>query len=327
MSYLEKLLSNQTESIHRQYFDKLRDLPFWIRSKEDHATAYKQSKPFCCFNHAVGLPEKNGRVMGIFDYQMSWFDTLMTDTGSKYFWLKKSTGIGATTFFLRWMTWLATCNDGMKANEMAIVVGPNIDLAVGLMNKIRQLFIPHGIVLDSKQTEITINDCMIKAYPSNHLDAMRSRMDLKVIFSDESDFYEPGERAILHDVIERYIARSDPWIILVSTPAGPDGLFAQMEAEEHSIYQRVKIDYRAGLGKIYSHEEIEHVRKSPSFAREYECQYLGLVGNVFKPEDIQACIKLGSETYDPNVINGRTPKVIAMDPAWGRFISIWACSY
>ena len=161
------------------------------------------------------------------------------------------------------------------------------------MNKIRQLFIPHGITFDSKQTELTINGCLIKAYPSNHLDAMRSRMDLKVIFSDESDFYEPGERAILRDVIERYIAKSDPWIILVSTPAGPDGLFAQMEAEEHSIYQRFKIDYRAGLGKIYSHEEIELARQSPSFAREYECQYLGLVGNVFKPEDIKAAINLG----------------------------------
>ena len=165
--------------------------------------------PFCCFNHAVGLPEKNGKAMGIFDYQLSWFNALMNNNETKYLWLKKSSGIGATTFFLRWMTWLATRNDDMKGMEMAIVVGPNIDLAVGLMNKIRQLFNSHGITFNSKQTELTINDCLIKAYPSNHLDAMRSRMDLKVIFSDESDFYEPGERAILRTLLNLRELASD----------------------------------------------------------------------------------------------------------------------
>jgi hypothetical protein len=71
-------------------------LPFWISSREDHVTAYKESKPFCCFNHAVGLPEKNGKAMRIFDYQLSWLNALMNET--KYLWLKKSTGIGGTTF-------------------------------------------------------------------------------------------------------------------------------------------------------------------------------------------------------------------------------------
>ena len=104
---------------------------------------------------------------------------------------------------------------------------------------------------------------------------------------------------------------------MVSTPNAPGGLYEQIDKEEPCLYHKLRLDYRVGLGKIYTHEEIVRARQSPSFAREYECQYLGLVGNVFKPDDIQAAINLGRASYDPQIINGRTPKVIAIDPAWG----------
>ena len=44
------------------------------------------------------------------------------------------------------------------------------------------------------------------------------------------------------------------------------------------------------IDKIYSGEEIEKTKASPSFEREYNLKYLGPIGNVFSPGDIDAAI-------------------------------------
>ena len=63
---------------------------------------------------------------------------------------------------------------------------------------------------------------------------------------------------------ERYIGKSDPYIVMVSTPAGPGSLFYKIEAEPEDtcIYRRLKLDYTYGLGKIYTEEEIERAKHS-----------------------------------------------------------------
>ena len=55
------------------------------------------------FNHAIGLPQKNGVAYPLFDYEQMLFDTLQTN---KHVWIKKATGLGVTEFMLRYMAWL-----------------------------------------------------------------------------------------------------------------------------------------------------------------------------------------------------------------------------
>ena len=45
-------------------------------------------------------------------------------------------------------------------------------------------------------------------------------------------------------------------------------------------------------------------------------KYLGLIGNTFHTKDIDRAIELG-ETYDPDLINMSTQKVLGIDPGWG----------
>ena len=54
---------------------------------------------------------------------------------------------------------------------------------------------------------------------------------------------------------------------MVSTTNTPNGLFdkIEMELEESSIYNRIKLDYTYGLEKIYTQEEIEKAKQSPEF--------------------------------------------------------------
>jgi hypothetical protein len=216
------------------------------------------------------------------------------------------------------MAWLCLKDNAMQGKEMAVIVGPNINLAVGLIDKIKSLFLSHGITFDSKATSVTLNGCQINAYPSNHLDAMRSRMDLKLILIDELEFFQPGERAILRDVTERYTAKSDPYILMISTPGSPDGLLQQMEQEEPSMYKRFVMDYTVGLDKIYSREEIARARQSPSFAREYECKYQGQIGNLFSQLAIDKAVNELGRLYDPDKDYNPTARhCIGIDCAFG----------
>jgi len=49
------------------------------------------------FNHAIGLPEKNGRPTPLFDYEQQLYDKLQHH---KHLWIKKATGLGITELML-----------------------------------------------------------------------------------------------------------------------------------------------------------------------------------------------------------------------------------
>ena len=74
------------------------------------------------------------------------------------------------------------------------------------------------------------------------------------------------------------------------------------------IYYKIKLDYRRGLGKIYTEEDIRKAKESPSFEREYNLKYYGLIGNVFSPSLIQICTDLGQQ------YRGREPNPYALHP-------------
>jgi hypothetical protein len=103
---------------------------------------------------------------------------------------------------------------------------------------------------------------------------------------------------------------------MVSTPSAPGGLFQRIEQESFDtcIYKKMYLDYAFGLGNIYTNEEIEKAKQSPSFPREYELQYLGLIGNVFSPLSIENACKL---QYNPDIINPNAKKSIEIDPGFG----------
>jgi hypothetical protein len=85
----------------------------------------------------------------------------------------------------------------------------------------------------------------IEAYPSHHLDSMRGLKDVSFIYLDEADLFPPGQQQDARDVSERYIAKSNPWIVKVSTPNAPEGLFERIDKEPEStcLYKGLFLDY------------------------------------------------------------------------------------
>ena len=307
-------------------FERLRNKPFWIWDIEQHKQEDIRTNGYCCFNHIIGLPTKERIEKPIFDYQKILYDTLqIPDSNSlrhdfkhKHLWVKKATGLGVTEFFLRLMAWLCIKDETYRNSQMCIVTGPNIDIAIKLINRLKALFEPHNILFANKETVVEINGCTIEAFPSNHLDAYRALDNPKFILLDEADFFRKSEQEDVRHVSERYIAKSDPYIVMVSTPNAPDGLFESIEKEpeETCIYKRLYLDYTYGLDKIYTSEEIEKAKQSPSFEREYNLKYLGRIGNVFHTRDIDAAVDKGKK-YDPDIVNQYALKSMGIDPAWG----------
>lgn len=282
---LDKYEQQQLGSSNIQQFELLRGLPFY---NFDNPVDVKT------FNHIIGLPQKEGKRYPLFDYEQMLFDTLQNH---KHVWIKKATGLGITEFILRFMVWLCLKDDTYKNSQMPLVCGPNQDIAIRLIKRIKTMFEPLGILFDTKETVIELNGCTIEAFPSNHLDAYRSLENPKFIFLDEADFFRPSDQQDARDVSERYIAKSNPWIVMVSTPNAPEGLFERIEKEPEAtcLYHRLFLDYTYGLGRIYTEEEIQAARASPSFEREYNLKYLGLIGNVFHTKDIEAAIEKGRQ--------------------------------
>jgi hypothetical protein len=62
-----------------------------------------KTKGDCCFNHVIGLLQKNGVEKPLYDYEKIIFDSLQSH---KYLWIKKATGLGITEFMLRFTVWI-----------------------------------------------------------------------------------------------------------------------------------------------------------------------------------------------------------------------------
>jgi hypothetical protein len=314
---------------------RVRGKPFWVWDKANHREKDRTYKGDCCFTDIIGRPRKNGNGnrKPFWDYQKMLYlalfkpaylnsnaidtNTVLYPFKQKHLWCLKSVGLGVSEFFLRLMAWLCVRNDDYKDSQMVIVTGPNIDLAVKLIKRMKKLFQDKlDVTFDSKETVLELNGCSIEAYPSNHIDSFRSLTNPKFIFIDEGDFMPKFQQDEVRTVSERYIAKSDPFIVMVSTPNAPNGLFQRIQQEpfETCLYKKLLLDHTWGLDKIYTRAEIEKARQSPSFPREYELQYLGLVGNVFSSSSIENCQKI---EYNPDIINPNAKKSFGVDAGFG----------
>ena len=260
----------------------------------------------CCFNHWINLPRSfRGVPMPIFDYETD-IEKKLED--NKLIWIAKATGLGITEFFLRWMSWKALTDESFKNSTMLIITGPNWDLSKRLIDRIKRLFNDRpGLLEKSDEYEVKFPHVTIEAKPSFHIDASRSYENVSVFIGDEANFFPQKDDMIVRDVAERYIGKSNPYIIWVSTTAYPKGFFYEIEKEGNSKYRRLWLAYTIGLDKIYDNELIEEAKKSPSFESEYNLKWGSGIGDIFN--------ELNEDEYE---IKTTTNDIImTVDPAFG----------
>jgi hypothetical protein len=106
---LKKIVSLESTAQEYSLTERLHNKPFWIWNNiDEHRKTYFRTNGSCCFNHIIGLPTKEGVEKAMFDYEKILYDSLLVNDldhafKHKHPWVKKSTGLGVTEFFLRLM--------------------------------------------------------------------------------------------------------------------------------------------------------------------------------------------------------------------------------
>jgi hypothetical protein len=108
---LKKIVSLKITAQQQQdkLFQGLQNKPFWIWNIEEHKLEDLRTNGSCCFNHIIGLPQKDGVDRPLYDYEKIIFDSLIAspfDTkngnanpNNKHLWIKKATGLGISELY------------------------------------------------------------------------------------------------------------------------------------------------------------------------------------------------------------------------------------
>lgn len=167
---LNKILDRYEEQLgftnSSNQFEQLRGLPFY-----DWSIGRGASNRITTFNNVIGLPQKNGRPMPLFDYEQMLFSILQNH---KHIWIKKATGLGVTEFMLRYMAWLCFAeinipnfnlikNFNFRNTQMCFVTGPRIELAITLIdvNLLIVIYVHHSLFLVWTSTLMNIKGLQI----------------------------------------------------------------------------------------------------------------------------------------------------------------------
>jgi len=75
---LRKRVSLESAQQQCKLFDRLQNRPFWIWNIEEHKLEDIRTDGDCCFNHIIGLPQKDEIDKPLYDYEQIIFDSLVT---------------------------------------------------------------------------------------------------------------------------------------------------------------------------------------------------------------------------------------------------------
>jgi hypothetical protein len=71
---LKKKVSLEITSQQTKLFERLLNKPFWIWDQQQHKQEDIRTDGLCCFNHIIGLPQKDENDKPLYDYERTVFD-------------------------------------------------------------------------------------------------------------------------------------------------------------------------------------------------------------------------------------------------------------
>jgi len=278
----------------------------------------------CCFWHYIFYPNKGPERDGIFhpvyQYESEILRTLKTH---KHIALYKSAGLGITELMLLWVLWKCYTDDFFYSKEAIMITGPNVDLAQELIKRSKDFLIRKGLeYVDHGAYELEVNTCRIKCYPSNNIHSARGKPKVSLFFGDEAAFFKLKDDSVVRTVGERYIGKSDAWVVWVTTAGEePAGFLYDILQEQPSIYSRLHFYYERGLEKdpitgtsIYNSSYIEKAKEARSFEREFMGIWGKNVGDIFGQEAIDS---VTSTDFKISPEDESFDRILGIDPGFG----------
>ena len=233
----------------------------------------------------------------------------------------KATGLGITEFMIRWILWKSLTDDFFFGKEAIIVTGPNVDLAQDIIKRAKDMIREKIDFQDLGVYEMVVNGARIKCYPSNNIHSARGKPKISIFFGDEAAFFKIRDDNIVRTVGERYIGKSNSWVVWVST-AGEEvgGFFYDIMNEKNSIYKKLQFYYEWGLKKdkktktsVFNDGFIKSAMAARSFAREYCGEWGSNSGDIFSSEALE---QISSEDFKIMPYDDSFDRVMALDPGF-----------
>jgi hypothetical protein len=136
--FLNTIQTSLTQQNSRaDLFQRLQGKSFWIWDKHQHKQEDIRTDGDCCFNHIIGLPQKDENDNPLYDYEQLIFESLVTPNGNKHLWIKKATGLGVSEFMLRFMAWLCLKDNSYRNSQICIAKSINAeDIAIKILVKL-----------------------------------------------------------------------------------------------------------------------------------------------------------------------------------------------
>src|SRR3990172_7358916 len=244
---------------------------------------------FIEFNRWLGNPfhPKLRRETDIFPFQIKMRDAIREH---RRVIVNKFTGAGGTEMIPRiFLEMMLT--DELPFKQFAIVNG--------LMMKFNEQVIQDRVknIITTKHPELiryavkdTIelqNGTYFRGYPTDHIDTIRGQDDIMGIFIDEAAFFHLNDQQELRTAIERYILKTNPYIIWLSTPNGQQGAFYNIWSDaikQQNDYVPIIIPYSEGIEcHLLDSIEIEKKKRDRYFSQEYNNQFLAPQGAIMSP--------------------------------------------
>lgn len=326
--------------------------PFFCQWELDKDMCVNESN---CWSHLVGLPlDRKHQPKNLYDYEAYVSHKMGVQIGDKNILttfaeenkisdeklglhkseselnnnkniaILKATNMGITELILRIMCYKATVNDDLRGSTMVTLVGPNFSLAILLIQRIRQMFFNKlGLLFEGAQDAIKLNGIRVESKPSHHIDILRSETNISFIHLSESSFFPLQDNESILSAILHFRAKSDPWIVLESTPNKVGDLmhriFHNTDSLEYYTFEKLELPYTMGMPdkygnkRIYDPELIKAQMQTVGFQREYNLQFINTSSNIFSQSSIDVAI---TKDYDLRGIP-QAPKAIGCDPSTG----------
>jgi hypothetical protein len=187
------------------------------------------------------LPQKSGTPLPVFDYELYFVHQM--DKRNLISFLA-SRGLGKTeTTIVRYPNYRIMRSTEWDNRDVAITTGLAEVSAEELLIRIESLWstaFPNP-PLDKKAAQIWIDKTRILAFPTQNIKRLRLYDDFAGIFVDEADFYSLLDQMRLQEAIFGYIVKSQPLIVLMSTPNHPSGMLAKYRKLGEELKQKNKL--------------------------------------------------------------------------------------
>lgn len=279
----------------------------------------------CCFWHWIffphGGPERDGIFHPVYEYEQILLKALQNNKCIAVF---KATGLGITEFMLLWIIWKCLTDPFFQGKEAIIVTGPNVDLAQDLIMRAKKFVERKDLdYQDMGAYEFMLNGCRIKCYPANNIASARGKPKVSIFFGDEAAFFIMKDSNIVRTVGERYIGKSNSWVVWVSTAGETieNNFFYDIKMESPSAYTKLEFYDEWGLkphpktGKsLFTKSFIESAQKQRSYDREYRGIWGANVGDIFNKEALK---QIGSDDYEIDSGLDASDRIICLDPGFG----------